>query len=70
MHWCVIGTESILIVAIVDCYLDRHRSVYQANDSGRDSDEVGVPAIGGTSESAQPKKVSTSFGWNDNSLRD
>ena len=48
----MVSAKSILIIAIVDCDLDRHRCVYQTNDSGRDSDEVGVPAVRGTSESA------------------
>lgn len=54
MHRCMIGTKSILIVAIVDNHFDRHRCVYQTNDSDRNSDEVGVPAVSGTSESTEP----------------
>ena len=50
MHWCMVCTKPVLVVAIVDSNLDRHRSVYQTNDSSRHPDEVGVPAIGGTSE--------------------
>lgn len=52
MHRCVISTQAVLIIAIVDSNLDRHGSVDQTNHRGRHSDEIGVPAVGGTSESA------------------
>ena len=58
----VVGTKTILIVAIVDSNLDRHRCVYQANDSRRHSDEVGVPAVRGTSEPLQ-KWSATFTSW-------
>ena len=62
MHRCMIGTETVFIIAIIDSNLNRHRCVYQTNDSGRNSDEVCVSAVRGTSESAgAPKKVSTSL---------
>lgn len=49
----MIGTQAILVVAIVDGDLDGHRCVYQANHSGRYPDEIGIPAICGTRESAR-----------------
>lgn len=62
MHRCMIGTETVFIIAIIDSNLNRHRCVYQTNDSGRNSDEVCVSAVRGTSESAgAPKKVSASL---------
>ena len=50
MHRGMVGAKSVLVVSVVDGDLDRYRSVDQTYDSGRDSDEVGVPAIGRTSE--------------------
>lgn len=52
MHRGMVSTQAVLIVAIVDSHFDRHRCVNQTNDSGRNSDEVCVPAVSGTSESA------------------
>lgn len=49
---CMICSQAVLVVAVIDSNLDRHRGVNQANDSGWYSDEVGVPAVGGTSEPA------------------
>ncbi len=57
----MIGTQTVFVVAIVDRDLDRHRCVYQANDSGRDADEVGVSSVSGTSESRRTNKVSSSL---------
>ena len=58
MHGCMISTEAVFIIAIIDSNLNRHRCVYQTNDSGRNSDEVCVSAVRGTSESAgDPKKL-------------
>ena len=56
---CVVRSKTVFVVAIVDGNLDRHRGVNQANDSGRDSDEVGVPAVCGTGESAGTIRVSS-----------
>ena len=52
VHGSMVCTKAILVIAIIDGNLDRHRGVYQTNDSGRHSDEIGVPAICGTSEPA------------------
>ena len=49
----MVRTKAVLVVAVVDCDLDRHRSVYQTNDSGWDSDEVSVPPVRSASESAR-----------------
>lgn len=42
---CVVSTQTVLIVAIVDSNLDRHRCIDQADNSGRDTDIVGVASI-------------------------
>ena len=49
LHWCVVGTKTILVVAIVDGNLDRHRGVNQTDDGGRDADVVAVSAVGSAS---------------------
>ena len=62
VHGCMISTEAILVIAIVDSNLNRHRCVYQTNDGGRNSDEIGVPSISGTSEAAgEPPNISPSL---------
>ena len=58
----MVGTQTVFVVAIVDSDLDGYRCVYQANDSRRYSDEVGVPTVRGTSEPLQ-KRLATSFDW-------
>lgn len=50
---CVVGTETILVVAVVDADLDRDGGVNEANDGGGDTDEVGVSAVGSASETIQ-----------------
>ncbi len=55
----MVCTETVLVVAIVDGNLDGDGCVYQANDSGRDSDEVGVSSVSGTSEPGRTNKVSS-----------
>jgi len=42
---CVICTQPVLVVALIDGYFDRDRRVDQADHSGGDSDEVGVAAV-------------------------
>ena len=62
VHRCMVSTEAVLVIAIVDSNLNRHRCVYQTNDGGRDSDEIGVPAVSGTSEPAgDPPNISPSL---------
>lgn len=50
MHGSVVSSEAVLVVSIVDGNLDRHGCVNQTDDGGGHSNEVGVPAIRGTSE--------------------
>lgn len=47
----VVCTEAVLVVGVIDADLDRDGSVDQANDGGRNTDEVGVAAVGSTCES-------------------
>ena len=62
VHRCMVSTEAVFVIAIVDSNLNRHRCVYQTNDGGRDSDEIGVPAVSGTSEPAgDPPNISPSL---------
>lgn len=51
VHGCVVSTETVLVVAIVDGNLDRDRSIDQTNDGGWDADVVGVASVRSTSES-------------------
>lgn len=46
----MVGAKSVFVVSVVDGNLDRYGSVYQTNDSGRDTNKIGIPAIGRTSE--------------------
>jgi hypothetical protein len=48
---CMVGTETVLVVAVVDADLDGDGSIDQADDGGRNADEVGVAAVGGTGKS-------------------
>lgn len=48
---CVVGTETVLVVAVVDTDLDGDGSVNQANDGGGNADEVGVAAVGSAGKS-------------------
>jgi len=50
-HGSVVSTQTVLVVAVVDGNLDRHGGINQANDRGRDSDEVGVAAVRSTGKS-------------------
>jgi len=51
VHWGVVGTETILVVAVVDGDLDGDGSVNETNDGGWNTDVVGVAAVGSTGES-------------------
>lgn len=48
MHGGVVGTQAVLIVAVVDSDLDTDTGVDQANDCGGNSDEVGVTSVRST----------------------
>ena len=50
---CVVSTETVLVVAVVDGDLDGHRGVNETNNGGRDTDEVGVPSVRSTSETIE-----------------
>jgi hypothetical protein len=47
----VVRSETVLVVAIVNGDLDTDTGVDQANDGGRDTDEVGIPSVGSASKS-------------------
>jgi len=51
VHWGVVRSETVLVVAVVDGDLDADTSINQANDSGGNTDEVGIPSVGGASKS-------------------
>lgn len=53
VHWCVVGTQAVFVVAVVDSHLDRDRGVDQTNDGSGDTDEVGVSAVRSTSKSVR-----------------
>jgi hypothetical protein len=48
MHRCVVGTESIFVVAVVDSDFDTDAGVDEPDHSGRDTNVVGVAPIGCT----------------------
>lgn len=52
VHRGMVGTESVLVVAIVDSNLDRNGRIDETNDCRGNADIIGVSAIGGTRESA------------------
>ena len=47
----MVSSKSILVVAIIDSYFDRDRSINETNDGGWDSNEICVAFIGSTSKS-------------------
>jgi hypothetical protein len=51
VHWCMVSTQSVLVVAVVDGDLDTDTGIDQANDGGWDTDVVGSPSVGRTSKS-------------------
>lgn len=51
VHRCVVGTETVLVVAIVDTNLDGNRGIDESDDSGRNTNKVCVPSVGSTSKS-------------------
>lgn len=48
LHWGMVSTQSVLVIAIVDGNFNRHRCVDQANNSRWDSDEVRVASVRST----------------------
>lgn len=51
VHGSVVSTQPVLVVAVVNGNLDTDTGVDEANDSGGDTDVVGVPAVRSTSKS-------------------
>jgi len=51
VHWGVVSTETVLVIAVVDSDLDGDGSVNETNDGGWNTDVVGVAAVGSTGES-------------------
>jgi hypothetical protein len=47
----MVGSKSVLIVAVVDSNLDTDTSIDEANNGSRDTDKVGVPPVCRTSKS-------------------
>ena len=67
----MVGAKTILVVTIVDCNFDGHRSINQANDGGGDSDEVRISAVccAGKSEATKLVKYDNSMSSLDGSHR-
>lgn len=40
MNWGVVGTESVLVFAMVNSHLNRDRSIDKTNDRGRNTNEI------------------------------
>lgn len=57
LHGSMVSSQTVLVVAVVDGNLDRDRCINQTNDSGRDSDVVGVASVGSTGKSARNRLV-------------
>ena len=53
----MVGAQSVLVVAVVDCNLDRYGGIDQANDCGWNADIVCVTSVGSAREPV--KNVST-----------
>jgi hypothetical protein len=51
VHGCVVGSQTVLVVAVVDGNLDTDRGIDQTNDGCGDTDIVGGPAVGCASKS-------------------
>lgn len=57
LHGSVVGTQTVLVLAVVDGDLDGDGGIDETDDGGRDTDEVGVAAVGGTSETKENRLV-------------
>jgi hypothetical protein len=51
VHWGVVGSQSVLVVAVVDSDLNTDAGIDQTNDGGGDPDVVGGSSVGRTSKS-------------------
>ena len=56
----MVGTETVLELAVVDANLNGDSSIDEADDGGRDSDEVGVSPVRGACETADIGDETTS----------
>lgn len=50
VNWGMVGTKTILVIAVVDANLDGDGGINKTNNRSRNADKVGVPAVCGTSE--------------------
>lgn len=57
VHGSVVGTQSILVVAVVNGNLDADAGVDETDDSGGNADEVSAPAVGSTCKSRGTQSV-------------
>lgn len=53
MNRGMVGAQSVLVVAIIDGDLDADTSINETNDCGWDTNEIGVPTVGGTCEAVK-----------------
>ncbi len=51
LHWGVVSTQTVLVIAIVDGNFDRHGSIDQSNHRSWDPNVVGIAAVGSTCKS-------------------
>jgi len=54
---CVVSTETVLVVAVVNGNLDGDGGINETNDGGGDTDVVGVSAVCGASETKQSRRL-------------
>jgi len=52
MHGGMVGSQAVLVLAIIDGHFDGHGRINESNDSSRDTDVVCVSAIRGACEAA------------------
>lgn len=50
MNRGVVSSQSIFVIAIVDCYFDANAGIDEANDCSWDADEVRIATVSSTSE--------------------
>ena len=53
MHRCMVSTQAVLVVAIIDGYFDRDRGINETDDGGGNADEVGVSPVCRTCKPAE-----------------
>lgn len=57
MDGSVVGSETVLVVAVVDSHFNRDRGVNQPNYSCQDADKVCVAAVGSARELGRRQSV-------------